>query len=353
MKKIIIPAAMIAAMTLAMSSCVGGKNTDTSIAVEKEDTINVTVEPVRMQEVDQLVSFTATVEAEVVNKIAPQAPVRIRKINVEVGDRVSKGQTLVVLDNNNLTQIKAQLDNMEIEFSRVEELYKAGGVSKSQYDQTKTQLDVMKASYANLEENTRLVSPVNGIVSARNYDNGDLYAGNPVVVVEQISPVKILLDVNESYYKNVAKGMPIENITLDAFPGEKFDGKVSIVYPTIDPSTRTFKMEVKIANANQKARPGMFSRVTLNFGSASRTIVSDVAIQKQIGSGERFVYVLTHDKKHVTRRVIELGRRLEGNLASYYECLHGLDNDDIVVLSGQSLLAEGRPINIIDKGVER
>lgn len=338
-----------AILALTLSSCGGAKTTDANIERLAQDTVNVTVESVLARDVDQLITYSATVEANVVNQIAPQAPVRIRKIMAEVGDRVAKGQTLVQLDNNNLTQLRAQLDNLEIEFNRIDELFKIGGVSKSQWDQMKTQLDVMRQSYANLEENTRLVSPISGVVSARNYDSGDLYQGQPVLVVQQISPVKLLIDVNEANYSQFKVGMPINNITLEAYPGEVFSGKVSIVYPTINTTTRTFQVEITIPNQNQRVRPGMYARVNINLGTAHHTTVTDQAVQKQIGSGERFVYVLSADGKTVSHRTIELGRRLEGELATQYEIVNGLQEGEKVILSGFSKLADGRPVNVIEK----
>lgn len=115
---------------------------------------------------------------------------RIDRIFVEVGDRVSKGQKLVSMDAANLKQIKYQLDNQQIEFKRIDELYKVGGASKSEWDTAKMNLDIRETSYKNLLENTSLLSPINGVVTARNYDNGDMYSGGePVLVVEQITPV--------------------------------------------------------------------------------------------------------------------------------------------------------------------
>lgn len=341
MKKLMIMASM-AIMVLGVSSCVGNKTTETTFKTNEElEAVNVKVKQVNARDIDQLVEFTANVQSDVVNKIAPQAPVRIRKILVDVGAHVAKGQTLVQLDNNNLNQIKAQLDNLETEFKRVDELYKIGGVSKSMWDQTATQLNVMRQSYQNLEENTRLVSPISGVVTARNYDDGDLYQGNPVLVVEKLSPVKILIDVNEQYFKDVKVGMPVGQITLDAYPDEVFQGKVSIVYPTLNSMSRTFQVEVQIANANQRVRPGMFARVSLNFGQKHHVLVPDQAVVKQQGSGERFVYVVNDGRAY--HRTVELGRRIDAE----YEIIDGLQDGDVVVVFGQTLLTDGRQVNVL------
>ncbi|MCR5395442.1 MAG: efflux RND transporter periplasmic adaptor subunit [Bacteroidales bacterium] len=341
MKKSSLLVSALAAVLL--SSCMGEKETPTTFKTnEEQEAVNVKSKRVEARDVDQLVEFTANVEADVTNNIAPQQPVRIRKINTEVGRYVSKGDLLVELDDNSLVQLTTKLAQERMDFNRIEELYKIGGVAKSAYEQAKMALDIDERQYQNLMENTRLLAPTDGIVTARNYDAGDLYSGaQPVLVVEKITPVKILLDVNEQYYKSVKVGMPISNISIDAYPGETFEGRVSIIYPTINAATRTFQIEVQIPNLKQRVRPGMFARVTLNFGTANRVLVPDQAVVKQTGSGERFVYVISGGKAY--HKTIELGRRLDAE----YEILSGINAGDEVVVFGQTLLSDGRAVNVL------
>ena len=238
-----------------MGSCTGGKD-KAAVAVQADEKPIVKLADVKARPVDQIQDYTATVEAEVKNNIAPSSPVRIDQIFVEVGDRVSKGQKLVQMDAANLKQTKLQLDNQEIEFKRIDELYKVGGASKSEWDASKMQLDVKKTAYKNLLENTALLSPINGVVTARNYDNGDMYSGgNPVLVVEQITPVKLLINVSETYFTKVKKGAPVD-VKLDVYGDEVFTGNISLIYPTIDAATRTFQVEIKLDNRDQRVRPG-------------------------------------------------------------------------------------------------
>ena len=169
-----------------LGACSGGS--DKAAAEKVDEKPRVKLAEVSSRPVEQIQEYTATVEAEVKNNIAPSSPVRIDRIFVEVGDRVSKGQKLVSMDAANLKQIKYQLDNQQIEFKRIDELYKVGGASKSEWDAAKMNLDIRETSYKNLLENTSLLSPINGVVTARNYDNGDMYSGGePVLVVEQIT----------------------------------------------------------------------------------------------------------------------------------------------------------------------
>ena len=333
-----IAAVLVAAM---LGACSGGEEKKAESAVSEKPAVKLAT--VSMRAVDQIGEYTATVEAEAKNNIAPTAPGRISKIYVEVGDYVSKGQKLVQMDAANLNQLKLQLDNEEKEFNRVDELYKVGGASKSEWDAAKTSLDVRRTSYNNLLENTQLVSPLNGVVTARNFDNGDLYTSTqmPVLVVEQITPVKLLVNVSEPNFPKGTKGMTC-TVKFDMYENEEFEGKVSLVYPTINPSTHTFPVEITLTNANKRVRPGMFGRVLMSFGTKEHVVVPDMAVVKRAGSGDRFVYVYKDGK--VSYNKVELGRRMD----TEYELLSGVENNAQVVIAGQNRLADGVEVEVIE-----
>jgi RND family efflux transporter MFP subunit len=258
------------------------------------------------------------------------------KINVEVGDNVRKGQVLAEIDKVQLQQAQLQLHNAEVELERLKALYAAGGLSKSDLDAVELQYNVAKTQVDNLIENTTLLSPIDGVVTARNYDAGDMYAmAAPIFTVEQIKPVKLLVAVSESDYSKVSKGKKVY-VKADALPELTFEGKVERVHPTIDAATRTFNMEVVVPNTRSELRPGMFSRVTVDFGTKRNVVIPDVAVVKQQGSGERFVYVLNADGT-VTYQKVELGRRM----GKEYEVLSGLADSTTVVVGGQIRLKDG------------
>lgn len=320
-------------------SCAGEKKEDNTENTEAGK-VKVKVESVTAQGVEQLSEFTATVEANISNRIAPQTPFRIEKLYAEVGDEVKEGQLLVKMDATNLKQTKVQLDNQEIEFKRIDELYKVGGASKSAWDAQKTNLEVARETYKNLQENTQLVSPVTGIVTARNYDSGDMYtAAEPIYVVEQIRPVKLKVNVSESLFTKLKKGNEVD-VKLDVYGDEIFKGRISLIYPTIDPATRTFPVEIKIANADGRVRPGMFARVTMNFGTSQHVVAPDRAIVKQSGAGDRYIYVYKNGR--VSYQKVELGRRMDNK----YEIISGVDDGDQVVITGQSRLTDGMEVEI-------
>lgn len=301
----------------------------------------VKIAVVETRDVPQDMEFTATVEPEVKNNIAPSSPGRIRKIFVEVGARVSKGQKLAQMDNAMLSNSEVQIENLRRVYKRVSGLFAVGGASQQELDNAKLQLDVAETNLKNLGENTFLLSPINGIITARNYDEGDMYSGQmPIMTVMQISPVQLKINVSESYYSKVKTGMPVD-VKVEVFGNETFNGKVNLIYPTIDERSRTFGVEVKLNNNNGKVRPGMFARVKMNFGSMKHVVVPDMAIIKQSGSGERFVYVFANGK--VNYRKVELGQRI----GSEYELISGVENGEQVVLSGQSKLNDNMEVEIV------
>ena len=325
---------------LLMVAC-GQKKTEAVQAPVADPAAKPVVELAQVVEepVAQIQVYSATIVGEIKNNIAPATPARISKINVEIGDNVRRGQVLVEMDETTLSQQEMQLKNLETEFNRIDQLYKVGGVSKSEWDNVNLQLEVARKSFQTLKENTRLQSPIDGVVTARNYDNGDLYGGQAILVVQKITPVKITINVAEQYYSKVEKGDEV-SIELDAYPGETFTGKVSLIYPTVDAMTHTFPVEINVANADQKLRPGMFARATLNLGTLNHVVVPDLAIEKRSGSGDRFVYVYNNGKVSYTK--VELGQRL----GDRYELISGVPSGAQVVITGQAKLSDGKEVEV-------
>ena len=326
------------ALLAVMASCSEQKK-QTAVVEEKPQ---VRLETVNVQPVAQTQEFTATVDADVVNNISPSVVLRIDKILVEVGDRVHAGQLLAEMDRSSLIQSKTQLDNIQLEYDRQLALYEVGGTSKQLLDAQQVQLDVARTSYENLKENTQLISPIDGIVTARNYDNGDMYsAGKPLLTVQKIVPVKLMIHVSEGFYTQVKEGMPVK-IHLDVYKDETFTGKVSLVYPTIDAATRTFPVEITLDNKDMRVRPGMFARVTIDFGTERRVVLPDLAVVKQTGSGDRYVYVYNDGKVDFVK--VELGRRTD----TRYEVLSGVPDGARVVVAGQSRLYDGAEVTVVE-----
>ena len=332
----------IALTAVALLTACGNREQATTQTNPHQAVPVVSVVTAAAEDVEVNNTFTSNVEPYAVNNIVSQTAGRIVSIRAEVGDRVRRGQLLAKMDDVNLAKTRMQYVNDSTELGRLTELYRIGAVAQADYDLAVLSLEITKKTYDNLLENTYLRSPINGVVTARNYDRGDMYSmTQPIFVVEQIAPVKLLINLSESLFTQVHQGMEF-NIEVDAYPGETFQGTVNLIHPTVSATTHTFPVEVVCQNTDQRLRPGMFARVTATFGVNHNIVVPDIAVVKQQGSGENFIYVLNADST-VTYTKVELGRRL----GDRYEIVSGLNEGDVIVTEGQARLKNGSAVQVI------
>ena len=323
-----------------LASC---SSSSSSKATEEQsaDTVRlVEVAPAEMRALNLSEEFTAQLEAKVINNITAQAGGRLKQLLVKVGDRVGAGQAVARMEATQASQAQIQLADAKTNFARMDELYKVGGVSKAQWEQAKSAVDQAKLAYGNAAENTVLRSPISGFVTAKNYDNGDMTSPQlPVVVIQQIAPVKAVIGVSEQYYSYLKKGAAA-TLSVDALGEETFSGIVTNIFPTLDPVTHTVSTEIEVANKDLKLRPGMYARVHLDFGTKEALTVPDKAIVRQAGSGARYVYVFSGGK--AVYRAVELGQQ-QGDL---YEVVSGLNAGDQVIISAPSNLKNGLSVKL-------
>jgi efflux transporter, RND family, MFP subunit len=330
-------AVLSAGLLASCSSSSSSKSTEEQSA----DTVRlVEVAPAEMRALSLSEEFTAQLEAKVVNNITAQAGGRLKQLLVKVGDRVGAGQAVARMEATQAAQAQIQLADAKTNFARMDELYKVGGVSKAQWEQAKSAVDQAKLAYGNAAENTVLRSPISGFVTAKNYDNGDMTSPQlPVVVIQQIAPVKAVIGVSEQYYSYLKKGAAA-TLSVDALGEETFSGIVTNIFPTLDPVTHTVSTEIEVANKDLKLRPGMYARVYLDFGTKEALTVPDKAIVRQAGSGARYVYVFSGGK--AVYRAVELGQQ-QGDL---YEVVSGLNAGDQVIISAPSNLKNGLSVKL-------
>lgn len=343
MKRVYLKVLTAIAVAAAVTACGTNKK---EVKVEETSKVAVYAELSTEDDIEQIAEFTGNIEPFQKNNISASMSVRIDKILVDVGSKVSKGQLLVTMDKTQYNQSAVQLANLEVDYARLKSVYDAGGVSKQQLDQAHTQLVVTREATNNLKENIELRSPINGVVTGRYYDAGDMFSLSPnasgasgVLTVMQINPLKVIIDVSEQYFTAVKSGMGVD-IKVDLFPDKVFNGKVTLIYPAINTDTRTFTVEVSIPNPDNELRPGMFSRTTLNFGKVRGVMVNDLAIQKQIGTNEKYLFVVKGDK--VERRIVKTGR----TIGNFTNILSGVEPGEQIVVSGISKLADGTEVEI-------
>jgi membrane fusion protein (multidrug efflux system) len=337
-------------VTILFASC--GKKTAPEVAnTPQADTTIYLVNTIILekQQVAQVIEYTANLLAYEEINYAPASPGRIETINVEVGSRVAKGDIIAEMDKTQLLQAKEGYLNARWTFERMDTLHNQNSISEQQYEGAKVQYENAKTSYEFLLRNTTLRSPVNGIVTGKYFESGELYSAVPntasgkaaIVTLMQISPLKAQINISEKYFPLVKKGM-VASVGVDIFPNQKFRGEVFRVYPTINADTRTFAVELVINNPNEILRPGMFTRVSLDLGEINTLVVPAIAVVKQEGTNERFVFLVNEDST-ASKIFVEIAGRYDDKLELISD---KVKEGSQLIIAGQDKLINGSRISI-------
>ncbi len=285
-------------------------------------------------------TYTSEIEPYKENDITPAASgLHIDRILVDVGDKVAANQVVATLDKTTLRQQEAQLSIIEDTYNRMKPVFEAGGISEQQLVQYENQYNMQKEIVDNLRRNSEIRTPISGVVTARNFESGDLFANQPILHIMQIDRLKVMANVAEQFFPNVKVGMPVE-IAVDIYPGEIFEGRVSLIYPALDTATRTFKVEITVPNAQNKLRPGMYARATFNMGSKQGVMIPDTSILKQAGSNEHYVFVIQGDS--VIRRAVNMGRQVGDRV----DILAGVKAGEEIAATALTKLSDGAKIEL-------
>ncbi len=315
-------------------------------------------------------------------EVAPKVNGRLRRIDLRLGDPVTRGQEVARVEDDELRQ---QVNQAEASFEvaqatvrqreadlllarttrdRSQSLFSRALVSRQELDDAEAryqaataQLDLARAQFdaagARLEElrinleNTVMVSPVNGFIGRRYLDPGAYVTSNTAVVsVVDISLVRLVANLVERDLRLVEEGVRAR-IEVDAFPAESFAGRVARIAPVLDPATRTAEIEIEVPNPDYRLKPGMYARVSLVVGSKSRALVvpREAVV---IRTAARGVFRVDASGGRPTAQFVSLVTGLEDE--RHVEVLEGLAEGDRVVTTGAAGLQHGDPILLADAG---
>ena len=333
MKKIVL--LMVAAVCLI--GC-GKKDAQATQEAERVEVVGTMI--LENHEIERVLNVSTNLQGYLTQNVAPSLTGKIEHIYVEVGDRVKEGNMLVRMDQNQYLTSKIQLANLEVEMGRLKALLATGSVSQQTYDQTKVSYDQLKQNLSFLEKNTYVKAPFEGVISAKTYEDGELYGGQPIVVLTQVKKLKALIAVPETYYPLIKEGMKL-TVKSDIYPEETFPATIEVVYPTIDAASHTFQCKVVIPNASEKLRPGMYVTTTLGLGKENTIVVPYQSVEKLIGSNERFVFI--NENGYAKRVSVKLGQRFDENIEIIApEIIPGVE----YIHKGQSKLVDGVKIEV-------
>lgn len=333
MKKIFI----YSLAALALMSC--GTGNETSTQEERIEQVRTTF--LQTREIEREITISTNLQGYLTQNVAPSLTGKIEHIYCEVGDKKVQGQDLVRMDQTQYKTTKIALGNLEIEKNRVEQLLKSGSATQQQYDQLTAQYNQTKEQLEFLEANTYVKAPFAGVISAKNYEDGELYSGQPILVLTQIDKLKALIAVPETYFPRIKEGMKL-TLKTDIYPDQVFNASVEVVYPTIDPSSHTFQVKIVIPNGKRMLRPGMYVSTTLGLGKTNAIVVPYQSVEKLVGANNRYVFV---NDNGVAKRVdVELGQRFDQDVEIISpEIVPGVE----MVTTGQHKLIDGTKINVV------
>ena len=333
MKKIIL----YSLAALAFIGC--SKKQATTEEQERVEQVRTTV--LHAQEIEREISVSTNLQGYITQNVAPSLTGKIEHIYCEVGDRVSKGSDLVRMDQTQYKTTKISLANLETEKNRIEQLLKTGSATQQQYDQIVTQYNSTKEQLDFLQTNTYVKAPFSGVISAKNYEDGELYSGQPILVLTQIDKLKALVAVPENYFPKFKAGMKL-SLTSEIYPDQVFPATVEVVYPTIDASSHTFQVKIVIPNGKNLLRPGMYVTTTIGLGKTKAIVAPYQAVEKLVGANDRYVFI--NDNGRAKRVSVELGQRFDQDIEILSpEIVDGVE----MVTTGQHKLVDGVKINVV------
>ena len=307
---------------------------------ERVEQVRTTV--LQPREIEREISVSANLQGYLTQNVAPSLTGKIEHIYREVGDRVSKGQDLVRMDQTQYKTTKISLSNLEIEKNRITQLLKTGSATQQQFDQIVTQYNSTKEQLDFLQTNTYVKAPFSGVISAKNYEDGELYSGQPILVLTQIDKLKALVAVPETYFPLLKAGMKL-TLTSEIYPNQVFPATVEVVYPTIDATSHTFQVKIVIPNGKNLLRPGMYVTTTLGLGKANVIVAPYQAVEKLVGANDRYVFI--NENGRAKRVAVELGQRFDQEIEIIApEIVPGVE----MVTTGQHKLVDGVKINVVE-----
>jgi RND family efflux transporter MFP subunit len=322
-----------------------GKKKNKAQAVVQRIKMNVTIDTVVRRTLYQERKLLGTLSAYRETDLAPlsMGAVRVRYLPVKIGDYVNQGQIVAKMDDAQFVQADAQFASIKSQYERSKALYEANALSKAQFEGVEAQYTSMKRQMENTVENTVLKAPFSGLITAKSVEEGELYttsmtpgASKGLVRITQLNPLKIDLDVDDQTVRYVKKGMQVQLSVDNTGDSVPVFGKVEWVNPVANSISRTFGVRIIVQNPSRKLLPGYFAEVHIlmskkdNCLSVPRPAVVD-------------------DRVFVLKDNLALSKKVEVGIIAenYAEIVSGLNERDLVVVSGNKALPDSAAVNVV------
>lgn len=336
--------------------------------VAQGQAVAVEVAAVTRRDVTPVLTFSSSLEPVWSADISGKVDGRIEILTVDEGDAVTAGMTIAVLDMGELSaqviqaegtllQARANLEQAELDYSRMARLAEQGAISVQTLDSARTKRDLaigqVRAAegalslYASKLTGATILSPQSGVVTRRHLQVG-FYAkaGTPLVTVANISTLLAKATVGEAEITQLKTGASVK-VRVDALGGQEFVGTITRLSPVAAMPSRTFTAEISIPNEQNILKAGMFAKVDVSVPAHEQAlVVPETALVMR--EDRKTVYVLTADNK-VQQRLLTLGYVGGG----WAEVIDGVKEGEQIVIAGQNKLRDGSLVRLAAPGEAR
>ncbi len=334
---LLLPFVLIGSLLSLNQSCTSseGENED-----KKEEVFPVTSSAPKKEIFQEKEEYSVFLEAQESYSVLPLISGKVVELNVEVGAFIKAETILARMDSKQMDRVELQFNDAKKTFERAKELYAIGGISQMEFEARNKGFELAENSFLQVQENTILKSPISGVVTARNYDEGAVCNPQlPVFVVQNIDILKFRCNVPERYFVKVKKGAKV-SLKIPALRDEVVEGRISLIYPSIDPATHTFIVEAEISNKTHKIRSGMYAHASLEIEKREVLTISDKSVLRQRGTSDFYVFIIKNGR--AKRRSVSLGVQIGGRV----EVLLGVNNEDLIIEEGATLLYDGAKVSV-------
>ncbi|MBU2651778.1 MAG: efflux RND transporter periplasmic adaptor subunit [Bacteroidetes bacterium] len=296
--------------------------------------------------------FEASGSVESINEafISPEISGQIREIFVKEGDRVSKGQYLVKLNtsvtDNTIEEFKTSLELAETVFEKQKQLWEKQIGSEIQYLEAKNQKESLETRLKTLEaqlEMASIKSPIDGIVDEIFQKEGELaIPGVQIMQLVNLSELYINADIAENYLPVIRKGDTV-SVSFPSYPDIQLKVPIHRIGNVINPTNRTFNIQLKISNIDSQLKPNILSIIKINDYSTEQAMLIPSILMKQDRKGSYIYKVTSGSDKLIAKKVyVEPGVSYQDQT----EVNNGLNTGDIIITEGYNLVSDGSEIRI-------
>lgn len=337
-------ALLLAAVVAWLAGC-RGQQADKNPEEAAESRVGVTTAVVEAKEYTPTLRYPGTLQAMRKVNLGTALPGRVEHIHFERGQQVPKGSVIAEMSAEMLVQAEVENQALARDLGRLERLRKKEAVSQMELDHLRARYEASQAKVALLKRNTTIVAPFTGVLTEILVGEGENYAyiptltdglklENGIVQLQQLNPLKLVLEVNEKDLPRLVKGQKA-TLTVDAYPGHTLEGRVVFIAPVLSSSSHAADVELSVPNDQGLLKPGMYCQAALQLGQQRGLFVPLRAVYRLPGTGETYLFEIVGDTVAVCVPVVT------GQIKGSQIEVQGVEAGVAVALTGKEQLNNG------------